>query len=209
MFSALANSACNATTLSSATITGRVIAADTKAPLANTYVTARWDVESGSVSGHGLFCVRSAAVQTDANGHFRLAAWERKGANAVIFYADLDAYHAGYVTAVRDIHLTGDSHFFTRTLELRPQDLVIEMKPFEGGQAERADQLALFIQRTVCQRPYMTGLHSLYEAIYGEAKDLPTPPVDPGQLGLQSWLLDLMRWTEERPKNNNSGDPAK
>lgn len=206
VFSAVLASACGATTVSSQAITGQVIAADTKSPVGNAYVTARWDIESASVSGHGLFCVRSVAVQTDDTGHFRLEPWERNDENAASFFADLDVYLPGYVLGARDVHLTGKSLLFGRTLEVPAQNVLIEVKRFDGDDQERSQQLDLFVTRTICQLPYMRGLHPLYEAMYREAKDLPPVKVqDAMRMGLQSRLLDLLEKTKQQSNDSAAG----
>lgn len=105
LVAALALASCDAPTLASGPVVGRVIDPDTQQPVAGAVVVAKWGRAEGILADNVNVCRHVATAVTDADGRYHFDQWPRDAGSGYSLFASpftlsLDAYKPG-MTIIR------------------------------------------------------------------------------------------------------------
>jgi hypothetical protein len=153
--------------LSGQALEGQVLEAETKKPLIDSLVVARWQGTYSAIAETKTVCYHVETATTDAEGRYRMPAWsaESKGPFFSPETVIVTAYKLGY-----EIYSPPG---FVRSEEYRQN--IRYLQPFAGGREERLKYLERAEQSIrTCRSPQAEekNLLPLYRAFYEEAKSL-------------------------------------
>lgn len=122
LMAALILTSCDAHTLASGPIDGRVVDPETKQPIAGAIVVGKWGRAEGLITDNVNVCRHVATAVTDADGRYHLDQWPLgSGAGDSLFGAsfsvELAAYKPGMASISRGVIKTDE---MTGALELAP-----------------------------------------------------------------------------------------
>lgn len=195
-------------TLTGRPIAGHVIDAETGEPLAGAHVIYLWQAISvrgnwklGGIGGHGNpeICYHAAAASTDAQGRFRIPAWEKPQT-----YGMPNAEPIGYAYAKGHVpghYLAWSGSIKQGTLFDHPDD-VFRLVPSQAKGDRRLDELWGFIRRGCSyggdsQRALVPAL----TAAYDEAR---TAALTPEQTKRTYGFAEMIAWAAVAPDMNGS-----
>ena len=149
---------------SSGPVTGQILEAGTKKPIAGAIVLVRWQGVYSQVVETKTVCYHVETATTDAEGRYQTAAWKEppKGSAFSPGPRMIDAYKAGYETYWPP--------GFDRTQDYKQN--IYYLAPFKGTREERLKYLERIARSSGCDSAGKSrrNLYPLYEALYYEAK---------------------------------------
>ena len=152
--------------LSSGPISGQILEAPTKKPIAGAIVLVRWQGVYSQVVDTKTACYHVETATTDAEGRYQTAPWKEptRGSAFSLGPRMIDAYKAGY-----------ESHWppgFDRTQDYKQN--IYYLAPFKGAREERLKYLERMLEATRCgsQNESERNLYALFHAMYEEAKTI-------------------------------------
>ena len=150
--------------LSSAPVTGQILEAGTKKPIAGAIVLVRWQGVYSQVVETKTVCYHVETATTDAEGRYQTAAWKEppKGSAFSPGPRMIDAYKAGYETYWPP--------GFDRTQDYKQN--IYYLAPFKGAREERLKYLRRLLGATNCGTQNESGKNRLplLKALYDEAR---------------------------------------
>jgi hypothetical protein len=166
-----------------------VLEAETKKPLIDSLVVARWQGTYSAIAETKTVCYHVETATTDAEGRYRMPAWSAKSKGP--FFSPetviITAYKPGYEAYLPPAYARSEAY----------RKNIRYLKLFTGEREERLKYIERIKQSTVsCADPKANGenLILLYRALYNEAKPLAQTREEQSIAdGFLSWIKILDR----------------